>query len=224
MSSVSPGNVHVDANDGRIRRRFERFVDRSPHPKGCWIWRGCKKARNYGSFKVATKSWLAHRASYELHVGPIPAGRNLNHRCDNPSCVNPKHLRLGSQFENMREAHERGLLHPSRGQWRTHCPNSHPYDASTPIRQGARVCRTCERQRSIRYRISKGLRVGPKTQCKRGHPFSPENTNTDSRGRRKCLLCDMVYSLRRTRPNATEAELQVLAMKRIDECPPEVAD
>ncbi len=69
---------------------------------GCWIWIGAKRG-GYGRFKVAgQKSVTAHRASYELHVGPIPEGMQLDHLCRNPACVNPSHLEPVSAAENVR--------------------------------------------------------------------------------------------------------------------------
>jgi hypothetical protein len=67
---------------------------------GCWLWtRG--RSKGYGTFFSEGKQLLAHRASYEYSVGPIPAGMHVCHRCDTPACINPDHLWLGSHHENM---------------------------------------------------------------------------------------------------------------------------
>lgn len=75
----------------------------------CWLWQGTTNGR-YGTVHVNGEHFYAHRYSFQLHRGTIPDGMMVLHHCDNPLCVNPNHLHLGTQTDNMREASERGRL------------------------------------------------------------------------------------------------------------------
>ena len=92
----------------------ERFAAKYiPEPNsGCWLWDACilpmKGGTERGGFYLNGRTELAHRASYILPRGPIPAGLFVCHRCDNPICVNPDHLFLGSQSDNMRDMVSKG--------------------------------------------------------------------------------------------------------------------
>jgi len=85
---------------------------------GCWEWTAHKNIWGYGQIRVGEKQMAAHRISYEMHCGPIPLDIFVLHRCDNPGCVNPDHLFLGTHEDNMadRRAKERqahGTSHPN---------------------------------------------------------------------------------------------------------------
>lgn len=88
--------------------KFWSRVDCGPDFQ-CWPWNGAKNAKGYGR----CHGTVAHRLAYSLAIGPIPDGQVLRHKCDNPSCCNPKHLVPGTQSQNMsdmrsRDRHTRG--------------------------------------------------------------------------------------------------------------------
>lgn len=81
---------------------------------GCLEWTGRKTAKGYGQVVVARRDVRAHRFAYALVNGPVPAGMMVLHSCDNPSCVNPDHLRVGTAKDNWRNAIERNRLAPGQ--------------------------------------------------------------------------------------------------------------
>jgi hypothetical protein len=89
--------------------RFWSKVDKTSNPNGCWIWTAGKSRLNgYGQFFVAGRNHSSHRSAYEIQYGPIPDGLLVLHRCDTPACVNPVHLFLGTQQDNMTDMVQKG--------------------------------------------------------------------------------------------------------------------
>lgn len=86
----------------------DSFMNRVSKTEECWNWTGTKHQYGYGVVVINNKSIRAHRYSYELHKGAIPDGLVVMHSCDNPSCVNPDHLSLGTRLDNNRDAKEKG--------------------------------------------------------------------------------------------------------------------
>jgi hypothetical protein len=103
--------------------RFWRYVKRA-QGDGCWLWMAHRQSEankrrrgaGYGNFmiKSCTKRVAAHRYSYELHFGPIPPGMCVCHRCDNPPCVRPDHLFLGTRKDNTQDMIRKGRAHSMR--------------------------------------------------------------------------------------------------------------
>lgn len=84
-------------------RDAERFLAKVDRTGDCWLWTGWRSRKGYGGFSVggrAGRDVLAHRWSYEHHVGLIPAGMQVDHICHVPACVNPAHLRLATNKQN----------------------------------------------------------------------------------------------------------------------------
>jgi len=85
-------------------------------PEGeCIIWTGTK-SRGYGKLMYNGKERLAHRLSYEVNRGPIPEGMQVLHKCDNPSCINPDHLFIGTIQDNMDDRNAKGRCNPAKGE------------------------------------------------------------------------------------------------------------
>ena len=126
----------------------ERFWDKVEKTDSCWLWTGhIATGKGYGRIRVNGKYQKAHRVAYEMLVGPIPDGMQIDHvwanGCTNRNCVKaisdkfgPAHLEPVTSGENSR----RGEPHR-----RTHCPKGHPYDEENTYFQksGGRKCRAC---------------------------------------------------------------------------------
>ena len=94
----------------------KRFWAKVVKTEQCWLWTGAKRNKGYGAFVYVRDGLIvqgrAHRYSWEMHVGPIPAGQCVLHACDTPACVRPTHLFLGSKADNNRDMCNKGRHRP----------------------------------------------------------------------------------------------------------------
>lgn len=147
-------------------QRIDSHIDRQPG--GCWLWTAAVNDSGYGVTTTdGARYAMAHRAVYEIHVGPIPEGLHLDHTCHTMDsscagglgcphrrCVNPEHLEPVTPQENNR----RSLSLSAQNATKTHCPQGHEYsEANTYRRDGRRECRSChaERERQRKARLGK---------------------------------------------------------------------
>lgn len=106
-------SCHI-ASLGDLQTRWNLAVP--DRPDGCWLWHGAIGGEGYGHIRDRGRQLKAHRVAYELHVGQIPDGMLVRHRCDNPPCVNPEHLVLGAAVDNNRDTRERKRFVASPGE------------------------------------------------------------------------------------------------------------
>lgn len=138
----------------RTRPVLDRFAEKiALADSGCIEWIAGLTAAGYGSLCLSpdegSRHVLAHRWSYEHHIGPIPEGLSIDHLCRNTVCVNPEHLEPVTQKENVL----RGTSWTARNAKKTSCPKGHPLQGANLYRNpnsGHRKCRTCQRDLDAR--------------------------------------------------------------------------
>jgi len=101
--------------DEKAQERFWRKIN-LVGPNDCWEWTAGKISDGYGSFRIKDKTIYTHRLMWELLHGPIPSGKLILHKCDNPLCCNPDHLFIGTQTDNMQDMYRKGRANPMRGE------------------------------------------------------------------------------------------------------------
>ena len=98
------------ATDNGLLRRFNKKYTQA-EPEECWIWNASVDGKGYGQINAGcrgAKMLRAHRVSYEVFIGEIPHGLCVLHKCDTPRCVNPSHLFLGTQKDNVKDCWDKG--------------------------------------------------------------------------------------------------------------------
>lgn len=122
-----------------------RFWPKVRKTETCWLWTAAVDRRGYGRFQLQGRTVGAHRFAYELLVGPITAGLQIDHLCRVTSCVNPAHMEPVTADENRRREAEANR--------KSHCPRGHeftPENTYVSPTNGGRNCRTCDRLRQFR--------------------------------------------------------------------------
>lgn len=129
--------------------RFWSRVDKTSHVGGCWIWTGYKNPSGYGRCNINRLAISCHRLSFALANGKLEMGPYVCHRCDNPSCVNPDHLFLGSIHDNNRDCDDKNR----RPHGENHCCAKLTNEQAIQIRAMIANGRSC-RSISIEYGTS----------------------------------------------------------------------
>ena len=146
----------------------DRFWKHVVQGDGCWEWKGALDPKGYGRVAHNGKMVRAHRVAFALTYGPIPKGEGYHgtcvlHHCDNPPCVRPDHLFLGTNTDNIRDRDSK-RRHPNTV--KTHCKRGHPLAGDNLYvekQTGARKCRSCWR---IRY-LERKRKVAPLSEDSR---------------------------------------------------------
>lgn len=134
---------------------LERLLSKVSVPVsgGCWLWEGARTNSGYGALWDGKRMMLAHRLSYEMSKGAIPAGLSIDHLCRVRHCVNPEHLGAVTHSENCKRG-ETGV----HNKLKTHCPRGHPYSGENLIvrtygkKVEYRECRECVKLSKIKRR------------------------------------------------------------------------
>lgn len=145
----------------------ERFLKLIHKTRTCWFWIGCLSGRGYGKFKLGNLM-EAHRAAWLLFKGPIPNGMQVLHHCDTKQCVNPAHLFVGTQIDNMRDAISKGSYGGVENLLKTHCKRGHELSGHNLVStgHGSRGCRRCRnmknniRRRKVYWAAKAAIRSG----------------------------------------------------------------
>lgn len=136
--------------------KFLSLFNRNCHKtNNCWIWKGAVSPQGYGRILFDNHHLMAHRISYLLSGKIIPVGKILDHICRQRNCVNPGHLRVVSQKENVLSGFGLSAINANK----THCKRGHILSIDNldkySLKEGRRCCKKCRNKNQIRYAAKK---------------------------------------------------------------------
>ena len=129
-------SINLTMRGDPIIDRFQCSINKTDY---CWIWTGSMQTNGYGRIFYDGKDHKAHRVSYELNIGHIPKGMIICHKCDNPSCVNPDHLFLGTNQDNSIDMVQKGRNNIESRSGDNHWMKKHP----DKIAKGSSLNKSC---------------------------------------------------------------------------------
>jgi len=187
----------------------KRFDDKwTIDPSGCWLWTGGKIGQGYGEIVVRKKTWMAHRLSWELLVGPIPTGLVIDHLCRVRNCINPEHLEPVTDQVNIQRGWNVSARRGPRDAEIPFCKRGHDYSKTRrrKMSTGKPFCVECDRdQRKARYDEKtkdkvpivrpRGVRPVSLT-CKLGHPYAIHGRQISGRNTPGCTVCERDYQVK----------------------------
>lgn len=139
---------------------IERLKLRSaPSENGCIIFIGSKNSLGYGELSYKGKRFRAHRLSYISHVGPIPDGMVVCHKCDNPPCINPEHLFIGTQADNLKDGRKKGRVATPNPRGERHGLAKLSADKIVAIRKDQRTQREIAKEYGVHQTTIKNIKL-----------------------------------------------------------------
>lgn len=129
-----PGSKPISDSAMRVRLLERSIINTTT---GCREWQRCRSPKGYGQLGFRGRQMHAHRASYEVFIGPIPAGLWVLHKCDNPPCINPEHLFLGTNADNVADKVAKGRATAPTGD--AHYSRTNPERLARGDRHGSKL-------------------------------------------------------------------------------------
>jgi len=168
-----------------------RFLAKVNKTETCWLWTAWVERNGYGRFWLDGRQHGAHRVSYELYVGPIPDGLEIDHLCRVRHCVNPAHLEVVTAAENVRRMAATRTPYQAL---RESCPNGHPYDAENTIATATgRSCLTCKRVANrAHYERNRALTIERARQWRLANPDRAREVAREAMRRRRATQKEQV--------------------------------
>lgn len=133
---------------------IDKFWNKVDKTNTCWNWKGFIGKDGYGKHYIYQKMDMSHRISYQLIIGTIDSNKVIDHKCRNRACVNPKHLEVVSQRENVMRGNGIAKINSRK----THCIHGHEFTSeNTRLYGRERVCKICARDWMRKNRKLKGV-------------------------------------------------------------------